>query len=122
MGFNSSAIQFATTASGFVAGPGPDFGVGVSLGFASPDITRMIDRLEEKGWISRTRSTSDRRAVLVAITESGLALLTMIADPLADCHRRQLSHLSESELKTLVELLVKARLPHEPPDSSWKQS
>src|ERR1700722_16567249 len=33
----------------------------------APDITRMIDKLEERGVITRTRSTKDRREVLVEI-------------------------------------------------------
>jgi DNA-binding MarR family transcriptional regulator len=80
----------------------------------------MLDRLEERNLIVRTRSTEDRRAVLVCITESGLALLKQIAQPLRECHERQLGHLSSSDLKALVKLLHKARAPHEPEDSPWK--
>src|SRR5438105_4384942 len=40
----------------------------------SPDVTRILDKLEARGLISRTRSTTDRRAVLVGITETGVAL------------------------------------------------
>jgi DNA-binding MarR family transcriptional regulator len=86
----------------------------------APDITRMIDRLEARGWVVRTRSESDRRTILVSITEAGIGLLAKLADPLAECHRKQLGHLSVSELKQLVELLKKVRLPHEPNDSLWK--
>ena len=60
----------------------------------APDVTRMLDKLEARGLITRTRSTTDRRAVLVGITESGVALLDEIADPLRDCHARQLGHLT----------------------------
>jgi len=85
----------------------------------APDITRMLDRLEESGWIVRTRSATDRRAVLVTITESGVALLDRLEGPLKECHARQLEHLSKAELKELCQLLRKARQPHEPPDSHW---
>lgn len=85
----------------------------------APDITRMLDRLEESGWIVRSRSSTDRRAVLVAITDSGIALLDRLTNPLKDCHAKQLEHLSESELKQLCQLLRKARIPHEPTDSPW---
>src|SRR5688572_6993117 len=44
----------------------------------APDVTRMLDKLEARGLISRTRSLTDRRAVLVGITESGLALVRQI--------------------------------------------
>ncbi len=86
----------------------------------APDVTRMLDRLQEGGWIQRTRSESDRRAVLVSITESGLKLLDEIAEPLTDCHQAQLGHLSEREIQSLCKLLKKARAPHEPHESDWK--
>ena len=49
----------------------------------SPDITRMLDRLEANGLIARERSEADRRTVLVKITDQGLALLDQIVVPLA---------------------------------------
>jgi DNA-binding MarR family transcriptional regulator len=85
----------------------------------APDVTRMLDRLEERRLIVRARSAKDRRAVLVGITESGLDLLAQIAAPLRACHERQLGHLSTSDLKNLAQLLHKARAPHEPEDSPW---
>lgn len=86
----------------------------------APDMTRILDRLETRGVVTRTRSTEDRRSVFVNITPGGLDLLRQIAKPLADCHERQLGHLSEGDLKSLVELLKAARQPHEPDDSPWK--
>ena len=58
--------------------------------------------------------------MLVAITGSGVALLDEIADPLRDCHARQLGHLTPDELASLTALLKLARGPHEPDDSPWK--
>jgi DNA-binding MarR family transcriptional regulator len=86
----------------------------------SPDITRMLDRLEANGLIVRERSEADRRTVLVKITDQGLDLLNQIVVPLAECHQEQLGHLSEEELRTLSGLLAKARLPHEAAESLWK--
>jgi DNA-binding MarR family transcriptional regulator len=85
----------------------------------APDITRMLDRLEERGLIARSRSTNDRRAVLVTIRPAGLALLDRIAGPLRQCHQRQLGHLSAAELESLIALLRSARAPHESPNSPW---
>ncbi len=98
----------------------PTLSVVARLVSRAPDVTRMLDRLEERDLIARSRSTEDRRAVLVGITESGLALLEQIAEPLRECHERQLGHLSPSDLKALVQLLYKARAPHEPEHSPWK--
>jgi DNA-binding MarR family transcriptional regulator len=100
--------------------PVPTLALAAKLISKAPDITRMLDRLEEKGWIVRTRSLSDRRAVLVSITDSGLKLLDTLSDSIAKMHEKQLGHLSVSELKSLCDLLRKARHPHELTDSPWK--
>jgi DNA-binding MarR family transcriptional regulator len=86
----------------------------------APDITRMLDKLGARGLISRARSLTDRRTVLVGITESGLALVEEIAAPLRACHARQLGHLPAADLKKLVALLKAAREPHEPDGSMWR--
>jgi DNA-binding MarR family transcriptional regulator len=85
----------------------------------APDITRMLDRLEARALLTRSRSDEDRRAVLVAITDAGLALLDDIAGPLSDCHDRQLGHLRPGDLQALTTLLQAARAPHEPPGGPW---
>lgn len=86
----------------------------------APDITRMIDRLEQAEWVARERPAHDRRTVLVRITPEGLALLGRIARPLRECHERQLGHVPAARLKQLVELLHAAREPHEPYGGMWK--
>jgi DNA-binding MarR family transcriptional regulator len=86
----------------------------------APDITRMLDKLEERGVIARERPADNRRVVNVSITDAGLALLDEIAAPLRDCHDRQLGHLSAADLKRLVALLRAARAPHEPDSSAWR--
>ena len=86
----------------------------------APDITRLLDKLEQGGLIERDRPADNRRVVHVAITEKGLALLRELREPLRECHARQLGHLSPRELNDLVALLRAARLPHEDADSSWR--
>jgi len=85
----------------------------------APGVTRMLDRLEAAGWITRARSEADRRAVLIAISDAGLQLLDDMAELLRDCHEKQLGHLTAGELKSLTALLKAARAPHEPDDSPW---
>ncbi|GIW83803.1 MAG: MarR family transcriptional regulator [Gemmataceae bacterium] len=86
----------------------------------APDITRMLDKLEQRGLISRTRSPADRRAVLVSITAAGRWLLDQLAEPLRQCHRQQLGHLRPEQLRQLIDLLRLVRSPHEPDESHWK--
>jgi DNA-binding MarR family transcriptional regulator len=73
------------------------------------DITRLLERLENRGLISRERSEKDRRIVIVRITDAGLKLLAEIDEPVIDLHRRQLGHLGENLLDQLNALLVLAR-------------
>jgi DNA-binding MarR family transcriptional regulator len=86
----------------------------------APDITRMLDKLEQRGLIARERPPDNRRVVRVGITRAGLALLGELAAPVRACHRRQLGHLAPRDLQALIELLRAAREPHEEADSSWR--
>lgn len=88
----------------------------------APDATRMLDKLVERGWIERKRAEDDRRAYHLAITDTGRKLLEKLAEPLRECHRKQLNHLSAKQLAELMVLLNVARAPHEPDDSPWKDS
>jgi DNA-binding MarR family transcriptional regulator len=74
-----------------------------------PDITRLLDRLEKRGLVSRCRETDDRRMVLTRITPEGLDLLARLDEPVQDAHRKQLGHLGRKALLKLAELLRAAR-------------
>lgn len=74
-----------------------------------PDVTRLLDRLEEAGYVVRDRSEADRRFVMAKITQDGLDLLEALDGPVQQYHRDQLGHMSASELRTLSRLLEKAR-------------
>src|SRR5580700_9404811 len=70
-----------------------------------PDVTRLLDRLEKRGLISRCRETRDRRTVMTRITPAGLKLLANLDEPVQAGHRRQLGHLGPKRLRALAELL-----------------
>lgn len=74
-----------------------------------PDITRLLDRLEARGLVIRARDRADRRVITVRITPEGLRLLQALEAPVAELPRRQLGHLDEAQLRTLIELLQAAR-------------
>ena len=76
-----------------------------------PDVTRLLDRLEKRGLISRCRETKDRRTVMVRMTPNGLKLLTRLDEPVQAAHRKQLGHLGRERLRTLTELLRVAGSP-----------
>jgi DNA-binding MarR family transcriptional regulator len=74
-----------------------------------PDITRLLDRLEKRGLISRCRETKDRRMVMARITSQGLNLLARLDEPVEEAHRSQLGHMGKERLRELAELLEGAR-------------
>ncbi|HLJ40319.1 MAG TPA: MarR family transcriptional regulator [Candidatus Acidoferrales bacterium] len=74
-----------------------------------PDVTRLLDRLEKRGLVSRCRETRDRRTVMTRITPRGLKMLARLDNPVQAGHHRQLGHLGRERLRTLVELLRAAR-------------
>ena len=74
-----------------------------------PDVTRLLDRMEKRGLISRCRQTKDRRTVMVRITTEGLKVLARLDSPVQAAHRRLLGHLGSSRLKALTDLLLACR-------------
>ena len=74
-----------------------------------PDITRLIDRIEAAGWVSRRRCAEDRRVVWVELTREGAALVGKLGRPVAELHRQLLGGLSKRKLQQLSTLLQEAR-------------
>jgi DNA-binding MarR family transcriptional regulator len=85
--------------------------IGARLVRQVPDVTRLLDRLEEAKLIARTRGGEDRRFVLTRITRAGLKLLAQVEQRIDDIHDEQLGHLDEPQLRKLISLLevVRAR-------------
>lgn len=78
-----------------------------------PDMTRLLDRMEKRGLITRERGKDDRRVVRTRITPPGLELLKKLDDPVRSLHREQFQHMQPGKMKLLAQLLdeVSARTP-----------
>ena len=83
--------------------------VGDRLVSPVPDVTRLLDRLEEAGLVRRARDAEDRRQVKARITSQGLDLLAQLDEVLDVLHRRQIGHLGAERLRALIDLLAAAR-------------
>ena len=90
------------------AGPGglPCNGICERMISRDPDMTRMLDRMETRQWITRERQTEDRRVVKARITDEGLKLLKKLDAPVHELHKNQFAHLSSTRQKTLLELIT----------------
>lgn len=75
----------------------------------TPGVTRLIDRMERKGWVTRERCTEDRRRVWCRISEPGLSLLESLDRPIDDLDKAIGRALDDSELETLLGLLDRIR-------------
>jgi len=74
----------------------------------SPNTTRLMDKLIDKGLIERVRCEHDRRVVYVMITNEGLSLLSQLDNDLLDADDF-MKNLTEKEAKLLSDLLDKIR-------------
>ncbi len=72
------------------------------------DVSRLIERLREKGLVDRKTCESDRRHMDVCITQQGLDLLKGLDEDLKEINKK-LSILNEAEVETLNKLLDKLR-------------
>ncbi len=87
----------------------------------APGITRMIDRLESRGWVERRRTSPDRRQVHCAITLAGLALLRRLDEPVHAADDHAMRGLSTRDQGRLIALLDAVRAAHAGPGSKTGQ-
>jgi DNA-binding MarR family transcriptional regulator len=74
-----------------------------------PDITRLLNRLETRGLVVRTRDRHDRRVIFGKITTPGLKLLRSMDAPIEKHAREMLQHVAQEKLQHLIELLELVR-------------
>lgn len=88
----------------------PTLAVGERMIEKTPGVTRLLDRLEEKGWVHRTRSREDRRLVLCRISQDGLARLALLDQPIEEGDRACMAGLSAAEQRELGALASRVGL------------
>lgn len=74
-----------------------------------PDVTRLIDRLEQLTFATRRRCEKDRRVIYACITDAGLDVLREFDEAVLETHDAHLGHMSHQELDQMSALLEKAR-------------
>src|SRR5258706_11611798 len=83
----------------------PCKGIGDRMISHDPDMTRLLDRMDKRGLITRERQTDDRRVIKTRITAQGLDILKKIDTPIQELHKRQFLHMGATRLKTLAAAL-----------------
>ncbi|NRF70692.1 winged helix-turn-helix transcriptional regulator [Aquincola sp. S2] len=81
--------------------------LGQTLALTPPNLTLLLDRLQERGLLLRERSQVDRRSHNIVLTAAGLELAQQTAEAAQPMERELQSRLSSAERALLIELLRK---------------
>jgi DNA-binding MarR family transcriptional regulator len=81
--------------------------LGVALDISPPNMAVTLDRMVERGWVERVRSTEDRRAQHIHLTANGRDLVRRAETIAATMESQPLRMLSGAERALLIELLKK---------------
>lgn len=83
-----------------------------SMMITSATMTHRLDKLEERGLVRRNDDPSDRRGIIVQLTEDGKGLVDIALEAHLATEARLLTHLSQRDQTTLAHLLRKLSTPH----------
>ncbi len=70
-------------------------------------LTRLIDQMEERGFVTRSRSETDRRVVTLGLTAQGRRLVEAQAPKVMNFWNGMLAGFSHAEIDTLIALLTR---------------
>jgi DNA-binding MarR family transcriptional regulator len=85
--------------------PLPTLEIGERMMERNPGVTRLLDRLEQKGLVDRERGERDRRQVRRTITPRGLALLAALDDVIRAANESLFAGMDEASVRELARLL-----------------
>jgi DNA-binding MarR family transcriptional regulator len=72
-------------------------------------MTRLIDQLEERGFLRRQRDRQDRRIVFLTLTAAGRAAVNRLVPKLVDYYNQLLTGFTQQEVKVLTQLLKRLK-------------
>jgi DNA-binding MarR family transcriptional regulator len=81
--------------------------LGRALDVSAPNLAVTLDRMAERGWVERVRSTQDRRAQHIHLTPNGRELVKSAEKIASTMENASLRMLSAAERALLIELLMK---------------
>lgn len=87
----------------------PTLDIGDRMIERQPGVTRIVDRLEKKGLVTRERCIDDRRKVWCRITRNGLDILARLDEPVDTADKMLFASLSNEDVERLIDLLGELR-------------
>ena len=105
--FNLRKVEFSILMLLLQNGPLSPKRLGQVLALTAPNLTLLLDRLQERDLLRRERNQTDRRSQNIVLTEAGLAVSREAAAAAGPMERELDSRLSAAERAMLLELLRK---------------
>jgi DNA-binding MarR family transcriptional regulator len=90
-----------------IEGPLSQISLGQSIGIDKATMVKLIDDLENKKWLERTTSTSDRRIKHIRLTKKGHDFLGVMSDLCKEAEVEFLHKLTAKEQQQFIDLLQK---------------
>jgi DNA-binding MarR family transcriptional regulator len=100
--YQVSASQLNCLLALYEQGPLPPSQIATHIMVKSSTVTGIIDRLELKGLVTRSRTSPDRRVITVELTESGRTLAENAPPPIQQKVLEGLERLPQSEMEKIV--------------------
>lgn len=79
------------------------------LGHDKGAMTRLVDAMEQRGWVTRERTAEDRRCINLALTAEGEAVALRCKRQVLACWNEWLADWEPQEVETMIALLQKLR-------------
>ncbi len=85
--------------------PAPQTGAAIAreIGLTPPSVTALVDRLELRGYVRREPNSTDRRKVMIVITDQTRAMTERVYHPLAIAGHKLLSGYTREQLLTILD-------------------
>jgi len=100
--YHVSASQLNSLLALYEQGSLPPSQIATHIMVKSSTVTGIIDRLEQKGLVTRSRTSPDRRVITVELTESGRTLAENAPPPIQKKFLEGLERLPQSEMEKIV--------------------
>lgn len=85
--------------------------LGQTLALSAPNLTLLLDRLQDRGLIRRERSEADRRSHNIVLTDAGRQMAADSASAAGPMEAELDARLTRAERLMLIELLTKVAQP-----------
>jgi len=76
--------------------------IGPMMGMTPSSLSRLLKTMEDEGFIYRKPDSSDKRVVLIFLTDTGLSLRNKVKDVVIDFTQRLLSKINEEDLQAFI--------------------